>query len=97
MDKLQLLRSVERAILQHLEADGIRMYLLLLATSSENGVGTISYKAIRKAFGACFRADRMLNACRELRQRGLIETTFPPIDELAEQDFALSYRIVPSN
>lgn len=96
MDKLRILRNVEQASLQHLGADEIRMYLLLLATSRENGEGIISYKSIRKAFGTYFHADRMLNVCRNLRKRGLIEAKFPPLDELAEQDFALNYRIVPA-
>lgn len=97
MEKLRLLRSVEQANLQHLEADELRMYLLLLATSRENGEGIISYKSIRKALGKYFPADRMLTVCRNLRQQGLIEGDFPPLDELAELDFVLNCRIVQAS
>ncbi len=94
MDKLRILREVEQAILAHLEADGIRLYLLLLANSRETGEGNIGYKTIRKALGADFHASRVLDACRDLRDQGLIEIISPPPDNLAEPDFALIYRIV---
>jgi hypothetical protein len=96
MNKLRILREVEQAILVHLEADGIRLYLLLLANSGENGEGNIGYRTIRKALGTDFHASRVIDACRDLRGQGLIEVISPPPDNLAEHDFALIYRIVPA-
>lgn len=96
MDKLRILRGVEQTFLEHLEADGIRLYLLLLVTSRENGEGIISYKAIRNALGTYFHANKILAICRGLRKQGLIKATFPPLSNLVEQDFTLTYRIVPA-
>ncbi len=96
MDKLWILKSVEQAILENLEADGIRLYLLLLANSMENGEGNISYKTIRKALGADFHANGILGICRDLRKQGLIKITLPPISKLVGQDFTLTYQIVPA-
>jgi len=94
MDKLRILREIEQAILAHLGADGIRLYLLLLANSREAGDGKIGYGTIRNALGADLHASRVMDACRELQDQGLIEIISTLPDNLTEHDFALVYRIV---
>lgn len=94
MDKLRILRSVDPSTLRRLEADEIRLYLLLLASSRDSGEGEVGYDSLRQAFGPSFILEKVVKACRSLRRHGLIEAPYLLPDDSAEQDYVLRYKIV---
>ena len=95
MDKLRILKKFERlALKKTLEADEIRLYLLLLANCDLTGNGKIEYRAIKDALGKKFFSTKLNRACRRLSDHGLIEVITPSFDEISEEDFPLEYRIL---
>lgn len=74
MDKRRILRALkESGTCALLTGDEIRLYLLLLAASRENGQGVIPRSVIRETLGTNHPPIRLTLACMRLEQLGLIE------------------------
>ncbi len=96
MDKLLILRSARRnKIMDTLNADEARLYLILLANSGENGDGKILLRAINGVLGEGFSIDRLKAACRKLAECELIEVSAPSLKQVKGDNSKLAYRITP--
>lgn len=93
MDKLRILRSVERSTFQRLEPEELRVYLLLLANSGRNGRGTINGRSLRRA--ACIHLSRkkIAEICGTLLEHGLLQAVLLLPHDPAEHDLVLRYGI----
>lgn len=96
MDKLSILQSVKRCkIMDNLNTDEIRLYLILLANSRENGDGKILFRVINGVLGEGFSRDRLNAACRKLAEYGLIEAPASSLEQINDNDSKLVYKIFP--
>lgn len=96
MDKLLILKAFEKvALTKPLEADGIRLYLLLLANCSARMVGSIEFCTITDALGNGFSAARLKQVCRRLSRHKLIEVVFPSPDKASDGNFTMTCRLIP--
>ncbi len=96
MDKLRILKEFEKLALgDTLEADEIRLYLLLLACCREANRGEIAYGAVKDALGEGLSPAGFRQALLRLSANRLIEVVSPPLDRL-DDDFTLGYRIFPN-
>lgn len=96
MDKLSILQSVKRCkIMDNLNTDEIRLYLILLANSGENGVGNILLRGINGVLGQGFSLDRVKAACCKLAEYGLIEVPTSSLEQINDNDTKLDYKIFP--
>lgn len=96
MDKLLILQSARRIkIMNTLNADETRLYLILLANSRENGDGKILLRVINGVIGEGFSMDRLKVACLKLAECGLIEVSAPSLKQVKGADSKLAYRITP--
>lgn len=96
MDKLLILKAFEKmAFHKPLGADGIRLYLLLLADCDIQMRGRIEYRTIKDALGKEFTAARLKQLCRRLSGQNFIEVVLPLQDEKNAGNFTMEYRLVP--
>ena len=96
MDKLSILQSVKRCkIMDNLNTDEIRLYLILLANSGENGDGKILLRVIYEVLGEGFSTDRLRAACSKLEEYGLIEVPASSLEQVEDDDSKLVYKIFP--
>lgn len=96
MDKLRTLRSAKRCkIMDNLNTDETRLYLILLANSRENGDGKILLRVINGVLGEGFSMNRLKAACRKLAECGLIEVSAPSLEQVKGDNSKLAYRITP--
>ncbi len=96
MDKLSMLKSVKRSkIMDNLNSDEIRLYLILLANSGENGDGKILLSVIYGVLGEGFSMDRLKVSCRKLAEYGLIEVPASSMEQVKDDDSKLVYKIFP--
>lgn len=98
MGKLRTLQSVKRSeIMDNFDIEEIRLYLLLLANSGENGDGEILLKVINGngAFGKGFSRDRLNAACRKFAEYGLIEVLPLSPEKIKSNNPKLVYKIFP--
>ncbi len=97
VDKLSVVQAFERAAFRtELDGDGIRLFLLLLAGTGQEGSAAIAYRAIRAAMGEEFSPARLRGACHELGRHGLMEVVSLLPDDPGD-DFILVYRIMPDS
>lgn len=96
MDKLLILQSVTvNKIMDNLNTDETRLYLILLANSGEDGEGKVLFRAINGVLGEGFCMDRLMAACRRLAECGLIEVTASALEQINDDDSKLVYKIFP--
>jgi len=96
MDKLRILQSVKRTkIMDNLDTDEIRLYLILLANSGENGDGKILLRTIDGVFGDGFSRDRLDAASRKLVECGMIEVLPLSLEKIKGNNPKLLYKIFP--
>lgn len=95
MDKLLILKTFERLTLQAtLDIDETRLFLLLLANSSNEGSNDISYLVIRDALGQEISPSKLVFICRQLIRHELIEVIFVSPDEVPRDDLTFTYKIL---
>lgn len=96
MDKLSILQSVKRSkIMDNLNTNEIRLYLILLANSRENGDGKILLRVINGVLGEGFPIDRLKAACCKLSKYGLIDVSASSLEQIKDNDSKLVYKIFP--
>lgn len=96
MDKLRTLQSVKSSkIMDNLNTDETRLYLILLANSGENGDGKILLRVINGVLGEGFSIDSMKNACNKLSEYGLIEVLPSSLEQIKDDGSKLVYKIFP--
>lgn len=96
VDKIDLFREVERlAVANDLDADEIRLYLLLLANCQGPQHGRIEYATIKNAIGGKFSPQKLERACQHLFASSLVVVTSGFPEDMAEKDFVLDYLILP--
>ncbi|HTP65487.1 MAG TPA: hypothetical protein VMJ66_08860 [Geobacteraceae bacterium] len=95
MDKLDLVKELDRlAAGNDLEANEIRLYLLLLANCRGTRNGQIESATIKSAIGREFSPGRLKKACQRLAASNLLAITSNFPDNLPEENFVLSYQIL---
>ncbi|MBI4744984.1 MAG: hypothetical protein HY786_00195 [Deltaproteobacteria bacterium] len=98
MDKLRILQSVKRCkMIDNLNTDELRLYLILLANSRGNGDGKILLRGINRIFGEGFSVNRVKTACSKLAEYGLIEVPASSLERIRDYDSKLVYKIFPVN
>lgn len=96
MDKVRILQSVKSCkIMDNLNTDEIRLYLILLANSGQNGDGKILSRVVNGVLGEGFSMDRLKAACCKLSEFGLIEVHPSALEQLNDDDSKLVYKIFP--
>ena len=96
MDKLRTLQSVKRSkIMDNLNTDETRLYLILLANSGENGDGKILLRVINGVLGEGFSMDRLKAACYKLAEYGLLEVSASSLEQVKGDNSKLVYKIFP--
>lgn len=94
MDKVRILQSVKRSkIMDGLDIDEAKLYLILLANSRENGDGNILLKSINGVIGEEFSIAKLKAVCRKLEKCELIEVTASSLEQVKGDDSKLAYRI----
>jgi hypothetical protein len=97
MDALEQFKELERlAAGNNLDADEIRLYLLLLANCRGSRSGQITFTTIRNAIGREFSPAKLEKACKRLFMGKLVVVTSPFPESLNEETFILSYSIPPT-
>jgi len=97
MDAFDQFKALERlAAGNNLDADEIRLYLLLLANCRGSRNGQIAYATIKSAIGKEFSPAKLKKACQRLLERKLIVVTSPFPESINEKNFILSYLIPPT-
>jgi hypothetical protein len=97
MDPLNQFKELERlAAGNNLDADEIRLYLLLLANCRGSRKGQIAYTTIKSAIGGGFSPAKLKKACQRLLTGKLIVVTSPFPDCINEENLILSYLIPPT-
>ncbi len=97
MDKLDLLRELDRLVVANdLDADEIRLYLLLLANCRGLRNGQIEYATIKSAIGGDFSVAKVQKACQHLFASNLIAVTSVIPDNPHENNLIFSYLILPT-
>ena len=76
-----------------LNADEIRLYLLLLANCRGSSNGQIEYATIKSAIGRGFSLAKLKKACQRLYMGKLVVVTSPFPKSSSEEIFILSYSI----
>lgn len=95
MDKFRVLQSAKRSkIMDSLNSDETRLYLILLANSGENGDGKMLLRVIDGVLGEGFSMDRLKAACSKLAEYGLIEFRASSLKDVNDEDFRLAYHIL---
>lgn len=96
MDKLHTLQSLKRCkIMDNLNTDETRLYLILLANCGDNGYGKVLLKVINGVLGEGFSMDRLKAACCKLSEFGLIEVSASSLEQINDDDSKLVYKIFP--
>ena len=97
MDALDQFNELERlAAGKNLDADEIRLYLLLLANCRGSRNGQITYTTIKSAIGREFSPTKLEKACQRLLMGNLVLVTSPFPESISEENFILSYLIPPT-
>ena len=97
MDKLDLVKELDRlAAINGLDADEIRLYLLLLANCRGSRAGQIEYATIKSAIGWELSPGKLKKACQRLVMSNLVAVTPPLHEYMIDDNFVLSYRILPT-
>ncbi|MDO8446091.1 MAG: hypothetical protein Q7T53_08335 [Deltaproteobacteria bacterium] len=81
--------------MDNLNTDEIRLYLILLANSRDNGDGKMLLRIINGVLGEGFSMDRLKAACRKLSEYGLIEVPASSLEQINDNDSKLVYKIFP--
>ncbi len=96
MDKLRTLQSAKSCkIMDNLNTDEIRLYLILLANCGKNGDGKILLRVINGVLGQGFSIDRLKAACCKLSEYGLIEVPASSLEQIKDDGSKLAYKIFP--
>jgi hypothetical protein len=97
MDALNQFKALERlAAGNNLDADEIRLYLLLLANCRGSRNGQIAYATIKSAIGKEFSPRKLKIACQRLIISKLFVVTSLFPENIDEENFILSYLIPPT-
>jgi len=97
VERLDLLKELEKlANGNSLNADEIRLYLLLLANCRGSLDGRIEYNTIKNAIGREFTPGKLKKACQQLLMDKFIAVTSILPDGINEENFILSYTIFPT-
>jgi hypothetical protein len=98
MNKMELLRELEKLVNgKCLEADEIRLYLLLLTNCGGSRKGEIKFSTIKNAIGTDFPWEKLKNACQRLFTNKLIVVTSLLPEGENEENIILTYMILPAN
>lgn len=98
MDKLRVLQSAKRCqIMDRLNSDETRLYLILLANSGESGDGKMLLRVINGVLGEGFSMDRLQAACCRLAECGLIEVSASSLEQVKGDSSKLVYKILPAS
>jgi ABC-type microcin C transport system permease subunit YejB len=97
VDKLDLFQELEKlAAGDDLDADEIRLYLLLLANCRGSRTGQIGYSTIKNAIGGEFTPRKLEKAFQHLFRRNLVAVTAGFPEHMVDDNFVLSYLILPA-
>lgn len=97
MDTLDQFKALEKlAAGKNLDADEIRLYLLLLANCRGSRNGQIAYTTIKSAIGRGFSPAKLKKACQRLLKGNLVVVTSPFPERINEETFILFYLIPPT-
>jgi hypothetical protein len=97
MDKLELLKELEKLVAgKGLDADEIRLCLLLLTNCGGSRNGEIEYGTVKSAIGREFSLEKLKKSCRRLFIYNLIAVTSPFPDGMNEENFIITYMILPA-
>lgn len=98
MDKLRLLRQLnDNGLFACLTAEELRLFLLMIACSRENGDGEILLSRIRWIIGSDFNLERLNEISCALEKKHLIRITCRPISGARRHAPTLAYRIISSS
>lgn len=94
MERQELLRELEQLVsVNNLDADEIRLFILLLTNGIGSRKGEIYFRAIKDAMGREFSRGKLTKACRQLSDCGLIKVTSTIPEATGDEDFILTYII----
>lgn len=97
MDTLNHFKELEKlAAGNNLDADEIRLYLLLLANCKGSRNGQIKYYTIKSAMGGDFSPAKLKKSCQRLFADKLLVVAHPFPEIMNEETFILSYSIPPA-
>ena len=97
MDKLELLQELEKlAAGNGLNADEIRLCLLLLTNCGGSRNGKIAYSTVKSAIGREFSPEKLKESCQRLFMHRLIAVTSPFPEGIKEENFTISYMVFPA-
>jgi hypothetical protein len=97
MDKLELLQELEKLVAGNgLDADEIRLCLLLLTNCKGSRNGEIEYRTVKSAIGREFSLEKLKRSCRRLFMYKLIALTSPFPEGTNEENFIISYMVFPA-
>jgi hypothetical protein len=97
MDKLELLRELGKLVAGNdLDADEIRLCLLLLTNCGGSRNGEIEYGTIKSAIGQEFSLEKLKKSCRRLFMYNLIAVTSPFPEGIKEENFIIFYKVFPA-
>ncbi len=95
MDKLGFLKDIERLAVENcLDADEVRLYLLLLANCRGSQQCEITYSVIKSAIGSDFTNEKLKKACQQLVTEKMIHIDSLIPDYFTREEFVLSYTIL---
>jgi predicted DNA-binding transcriptional regulator len=98
MNKLELLGELEKLVNRKcLDADEIRLYLLLLTNCGGSRNGEIKFSTIRSAMGEDYSWEKLKNACQRLFSNKLIVVTSLFTEGEKEENIILAYMILPAS
>ncbi|MFA5516617.1 MAG: hypothetical protein WDA20_10060 [Desulfuromonadales bacterium] len=95
MNKSRFLQELQKITDEKsLEADAVRLYLLLLANCRGTGCGKVSRSMISSALGGNFSFVALKAACHSLRENGLLESFRFQSEEEIDHSFTMTYRLL---
>ena len=96
MNKLRLLKKLNNeGLLECLTGEELRIFLIMIAGSRENGEGEILPGQICWAFSKEFSSERIMEICADLEEKRLVViTTSHPAHGASLNNLSVTYRII---
>lgn len=99
MNKLRLLKKLnDEGLLECLTGEELRIFLIMIAGSRENGEGQILPGQISWAFSKEFSSERIMEICAELEEKRLVVITTSHLGHgTSLNNLNVTYRILFTN
>jgi hypothetical protein len=97
VNKLRLLKKLnDEGIFERLTSEELRLYLIMIAESGNNGEGELCLERLSGTLGRKVSPARLARVCAALEQKGLLTLTTPCCHGTGDS-LRVSYRILCTN